>query len=157
PTKQIKALHAPIGLKRLVDLEHDLFGHDFPSLYIWVPKQARPQPPHTTPALDTVIAIWNKLSIKHGLTSNPSPLTPILRNEHFTPGMTPKDFAHYEDNDLVRTYQFFRNQKIIAFTDLPQTRPLTTHDFFRYLQIKNLLDTPTYKQAGNTPLTVFEQ
>ncbi|CAH2247053.1 Hypothetical predicted protein, partial [Pelobates cultripes] len=71
--------------------------------------------------------------------------------------MTPKDFAHYEENDLIRTYQFFQNQKIIAFTDLPQTRPLTTHDFFRYLQIKNLLDTPTYKQAGNTPLTIFEQ
>ncbi|CAH2297168.1 Hypothetical predicted protein, partial [Pelobates cultripes] len=141
---QIQALHAPIGLKRWADLEHDLFGQDFPSLYIWVPKRARPQPPQTTPALDTSITLWNKLSIKHALTTDPSPMTPILRNEHFTPGMTPKDFAHYEDNYLIRTYHFFQNQKIIPFTDLPQARPLSTHDFFRYLQIKNLLETPTY-------------
>ncbi|CAH2330828.1 Hypothetical predicted protein, partial [Pelobates cultripes] len=71
--------------------------------------------------------------------------------------MTPRDFAHYEDNNLHRVYRFYKDQQIIPFTELPQTVSFTTRDYFRYIQIKNFLETTTYKQAGRTPLTPFEK
>ncbi|CAH2283893.1 Hypothetical predicted protein [Pelobates cultripes] len=42
---QAQNLHAPLGVQRWVDLDHDIFGRVFRSLYIWLPQQARPPHP----------------------------------------------------------------------------------------------------------------
>ncbi|CAH2293588.1 PREDICTED: uncharacterized protein LOC100487674 [Pelobates cultripes] len=121
--QQAQNWHAPYGVKRWVDLEHDIFGRDFPSLYIWLQKSARPPLPRTSPAILNTINIWDKTTHKSGLTTQHSPLTPLLRNTHFPPGMTPKDFARFEANDLTRLFHYYKNQQPIPFPELPHTTP----------------------------------
>ncbi|CAH2302029.1 Hypothetical predicted protein [Pelobates cultripes] len=148
---QAQNLHAPYGIKRWVDLEHDIFGRDHPSLYIWLPKQARPPMPRTSPAVINTIRTWDRIVHKSGLTTPLSPLTPILRNTQFALGMTPKDFTRYEDNNLTRFHHFFQGQQLTPFPDLQQTTPFQTFDLFRHIQIKSFLSSPANTQAGTKP------
>ncbi|CAH2277593.1 Hypothetical predicted protein, partial [Pelobates cultripes] len=106
---QIQHWHLPPDHKRWVDLEHLIFGRDHPSLYIWLPKQQRPLPPPTSPAITYSIDLWDRLSDKFDLSSGLSPLTPILRNRMFPPGLTPQHYAHFEDRDIARLGHLYPN------------------------------------------------
>ncbi|CAH2300555.1 Hypothetical predicted protein [Pelobates cultripes] len=150
-------LHAPVGIKIWVDLEHDLFGRDHPSLYFWVPKPHRSELPHTTPALRTSLQVWDRVNGKNPLINTPSPLTPVLRNPQFPPGMTPQHFARFEDNNLIRLCHFFQGDRLLLFADLPQSTPLNSFDYFRYLQLRSFLSIPDIRMAATKQLTPFEK
>ncbi|CAH2299995.1 Hypothetical predicted protein [Pelobates cultripes] len=101
--------------------------------------------------------VWDRVNGKNPLINTPSPLTPVLRNPQFPPGMTPQHFARFEDNNLIRLCHFFQGDRLLLFADLPQSTPLNSFDYFRYLQLRSFLSIPDIRMAATKQLTPFEK
>ncbi|CAH2285889.1 Hypothetical predicted protein [Pelobates cultripes] len=71
--------------------------------------------------------------------------------------MSPQDFSQYEDNGLIRYMNFFHNQKVIPFLELPRKVPLNTFDQFRYLQLRSFLNEVQNIETANKKLTHFDR
>ncbi|CAH2221702.1 glucocorticoid modulatory element-binding 1 [Pelobates cultripes] len=169
-TKRIASIRAPDGHQHDDPTQiAEIFNRFYTRLYDHDPRTR--QDPHASelaaarflsgiplPQLTTTAReVWDRVNSKNSLINTPSPLTPVLRNLQFPPGMTPQHFARFEDNNLIRLCHFFQGDRLLPFADLPQSTPLNSFDHFRYLQLRSFLSIPDIRGAATKQLTPFEK
>uniref|UniRef100_A0A8C5LIY0 Reverse transcriptase domain-containing protein n=1 Tax=Leptobrachium leishanense TaxID=445787 RepID=A0A8C5LIY0_9ANUR len=99
---QVVAWHSPQTSRRWVDLERGLMYPDCPQMWIWLPRAHRPFLKTTCPAIINSLRLWDKLATKCDLTSFPSPLTPIMRNRDFLPGLVSSSSEGWMGSNISR-------------------------------------------------------
>uniref|UniRef100_A0A8C5N3B2 Reverse transcriptase domain-containing protein n=1 Tax=Leptobrachium leishanense TaxID=445787 RepID=A0A8C5N3B2_9ANUR len=154
---QIVAWHSPMGARRWVDLESSMMSPDLPQFWLWTSPPYRPTLRTECPAIVAAVKLWDSVAVKCDLTSYPSPLTPILRNEEFPPGLCPQPFGLLEDAGLQRLVDFYPKGALLHYPDLQSTHSLPPSTFFRFLQMRDFITKPHLRAAALTKPSWFER
>uniref|UniRef100_A0A8C5QFF9 Reverse transcriptase domain-containing protein n=1 Tax=Leptobrachium leishanense TaxID=445787 RepID=A0A8C5QFF9_9ANUR len=122
---QVVAWHSPASARRWVALEFTFMFPDRPDLYIWLPRTSRPILRTACPSILTSLRLFELARKKFALVGAPSPLTPLLRNREFPPGLRASDFGGLVGAGLLRYRDLYQNGRLITFSELQERGHLT--------------------------------
>uniref|UniRef100_A0A8C5LY10 Reverse transcriptase domain-containing protein n=1 Tax=Leptobrachium leishanense TaxID=445787 RepID=A0A8C5LY10_9ANUR len=154
---QVVAWHAPEQDRRWVALETALLSPDRPHMALWLPKTSRPLPRIICPAIANSMRIFDLACAKFSIANVPSPMTPLLRNPAFPPGLDPPDFRNLESAGLRRFRDVLTGGRVITFADISTRTVLRPFDYFRFIQLRHYITTGALGRVAGTPLTWFEK
>uniref|UniRef100_A0A8C5MEQ8 Reverse transcriptase domain-containing protein n=1 Tax=Leptobrachium leishanense TaxID=445787 RepID=A0A8C5MEQ8_9ANUR len=153
---QVVAWHSSASTRRWVALENAFMFPDRPDLYIWLPRASRPILRTTCPSILTSLRLFDLARTKFELMGAPSPLTPLLRNREFPPGLRASDFRGLAGVGLLRYRDLYRNGRLITFSELQERGDLSPSSFFRFLQIRHFATTQMLERISTAPLSTLE-
>lgn len=100
-------------------------------------KKHRPPNLYASHITHTILHTWDLTNKKYGLTTFPSPLTPLFDNPDFSPGTHRSLFARWRSTECQAVGHFFDVDSVIPFTQLKTDYGLTESERLPYLQIRH--------------------
>uniref|UniRef100_A0A8C5PG93 Reverse transcriptase domain-containing protein n=1 Tax=Leptobrachium leishanense TaxID=445787 RepID=A0A8C5PG93_9ANUR len=123
----------------------------------WLPKLQglrRVRDLHYTSA---TLRIWHRVMRVLDLSSDPSPLTPLLCQASTPTSYTPSIFTDLLQTQTPRIRDVFRDQQLASLTDILGDRAVTFLRYFRYQQIASFIRSIPQRTKLTRPLTEFEK
>lgn len=109
------------------------------------------------PFIGNTIKQCLQATLQTSLTTTDSPLTPILGNPKFPPGIGPGPFQTLRDSNCVRAPQFVKHDRWPSIVELMDPTGPFTLTFWNAVQIHHFLQTIANPQSYTRPLTSFEE
>uniref|UniRef100_A0A8C5PJR2 Uncharacterized protein n=1 Tax=Leptobrachium leishanense TaxID=445787 RepID=A0A8C5PJR2_9ANUR len=146
----------PANSKRVGVVEQDEAGIPL-TVLPWLPKLQglrRVRDLHYTSA---TLRIWHRVMRVLDLSSDPSPLTPLLCQASTPTFYTPSIFTDLLQTQTPRIRDVFRDQQLASLTDILGDRAVTFLRYFRYQQIASFIRSIPQRTKLTRPLTEFEK
>uniref|UniRef100_A0A8C5Q5Y4 Reverse transcriptase domain-containing protein n=1 Tax=Leptobrachium leishanense TaxID=445787 RepID=A0A8C5Q5Y4_9ANUR len=137
-------------------VEQELVGRPM-TVLPWLPLKVGRKLANSSPYVGATYGIWRRIAIKFNLTSFPSPMTPVIHNEDYLPGLDPHSVRRLILTPTPRILHFFDASARRSLTDIMQDRHVSFLHSFHYAQIRHYFDgIPQQHQLGR-PLWTFER
>ena len=94
----------------------------------------------------STLKVWDMIKKWEKRSNMLSPITPILRNTDFPPGMTDTGFSIWKDAGIVALKDLFEGDSMMSFDQLRMKYNLPQTHFFRFLQVRSFVQN----HAGHT-------
>lgn len=147
--------HIHKSTKDWVDLE-DSFA-PVPIAHLpWINSQATPKEYTSHPLMGPTLTTFRQISQTLHWCPSPGPLTPLVDNPDFEPGVPSHNQPHTQIITPLRTSQFFQNGKLLPFNALLSHLPDYHIPFFKFLQIRHFLNEARPTSQWFRDLTPFE-
>ena len=123
----------------------------------WLQKRHRPWGTYSSEVTKTTLVAWDRVAYTKGLTTFPSPLSPITSNADFSPGLKDQNFKEWQDTNCKHAGKLYDLEGIISFEQLKRDRGLPETERHRYLQVRHWVMQPSIKSYVGRPLFPFEK
>uniref|UniRef100_A0A8C5QKU6 Reverse transcriptase domain-containing protein n=1 Tax=Leptobrachium leishanense TaxID=445787 RepID=A0A8C5QKU6_9ANUR len=111
----------------------------------------------SSPHTQATFGIWRRSAAKLGLTSFPSPMTPVVHNEEYLPGLDPHSIRRLVQVPTPRILHFVHDSTCRPLADLMGDSPISFLHTFHYAQLRHYLDSLPQKHQLGRPLRSFEK
>lgn len=119
-------------------------------------KASRPSGLYGSQRVRVSLNAWEAAATRSGLTTFPSPLTPINSNPNFTPGLD-QAFRHWEQQGRRSIGHFFNEKGPISFEDFRVDFAVPETEWYHYQQIRHWVMQPQVRQGAERRLTPYER
>lgn len=100
--------------------------------------------------IHSTFRVWKQIKTAFNANSL-SFLLPITNNPSFLPSTMDNGFKHWKDVGIKRIGNLYLNGKFATFTEIQETYGLNKNNFFRFLQIRNYVQTHSEDFATASP------
>uniref|UniRef100_A0A8C5R1N4 Reverse transcriptase domain-containing protein n=1 Tax=Leptobrachium leishanense TaxID=445787 RepID=A0A8C5R1N4_9ANUR len=122
----------------------------------WLPRGQGGRLARSSPFTWATYKLWRLSAIKAGLTSFPSPMSPVIYNNDFPPGLDPHSVRRLVLVSTPRLSHFIDSKGRRPLTDLMGDRPISFIHSFHYAQVGHFLDRISQRHHLGRQLTTFE-
>lgn len=91
--------------------------------------------------IKNTLRIWSNVRLKFKLTMSTSRAMMIANNTNFPPSKLEAGFKKWQEKAPIMLGQLFERRVLMSFEQLQHKHNLSTHDFFKYLQLRHYLQT----------------
>lgn len=124
---------------------------------LWLPRKHRAKNLYLSPITLPTLRAWDGLALARGWTTFPSPMTPIVDNPDFPPGIASPTFQRWREQGCKRAGSLFDLEGLLSFTQLQQDYGLRNSDLYPYTQLTHWVTKPDILPHIYRPLTTFER
>ncbi|KAJ1188740.1 hypothetical protein NDU88_005497 [Pleurodeles waltl] len=104
-----------------------------------------------------MLRTWDAVASRSGLTSFPSPMTPIGANPDFEHGLRLEALRRWYEGGCKRVGGLFDEQGVLSFEQMREAYGLREADRLMYYQIQHWALQPANRALIDRPLTPFEE
>lgn len=147
--------HIHKSTKDWVDLEESFASVPIAHLP-WIAMTNTPKEYASHPVMGPTLSAFRSISQSLHWYPAPGPLTPLVDNPDFAPGMPLRNPSHTQGTPPLRASQFFKNGILLSFTALISHFQDYHIPFFKFLQIRHFLNNARPISQWFRDLTPFE-
>uniref|UniRef100_A0A803JDT0 Reverse transcriptase domain-containing protein n=1 Tax=Xenopus tropicalis TaxID=8364 RepID=A0A803JDT0_XENTR len=108
---QITPAHASHNKPLWVEIEDDLIYPYSLQQVLWLRKIPYNCLQHISPLTKEMLQLWQTLRHRHHLISKPSPLTPLINNQDFPPGLSKRTFVWWTNSGVTNLHSLTAHNK----------------------------------------------
>lgn len=123
----------------------------------FLPSSSRPKNLYLSEVTRPILHAWDNTAISRNLTTFPSPITPIVLNPDFTPGMDHRAFQHWTNEGTRSIGHFFDLSGPIPFHTFRTKHKIPKTERYRYFQIRHWVTQKETREGAERKLTLFER
>lgn len=120
-------------------------------------KHHRPPALYTSPITRTTLRAWDQTNIRHGLTTFPSPLTPLFDNPEFPSGFHRAAYPGWRTTGCFPLGPLYGPSGVVPFHQLCRDYGIPATDTFQYLQLTHWASRTEIRTQADRRLTQFER
>uniref|UniRef100_A0A8C5WKY5 Reverse transcriptase domain-containing protein n=1 Tax=Leptobrachium leishanense TaxID=445787 RepID=A0A8C5WKY5_9ANUR len=123
----------------------------------WLPRSWGMRLARTSPFTTATLRCWHREATRSGLTTYPSPMTPITYYDGFLSHLGPRSLVALTTTPIPRVHHFLTSSGAIPLGSLLEDRPPTFLHHFKYRQVTNCLRRALRPHMLTRPLTHLER
>lgn len=147
--------HTHQQVKDWVDLENSFSSHLI-SCVPWICHNLTPKELTEHPTIGPTLECFTEICHKLKLSKTLGPLSPILLNPQFSPGMAPHALSNKQKDIGIHIYHLLRDGKLLNLEHMNTLWAEPNLGFLEYLQIKQYITYIQCKTDLSDALTPFE-
>ena len=126
-----------------------------PANLLWILPKLRGK--ICNPIIKHSLSLWDSYKSKYSLVSPLNPLLSFYKNPTFYPAwIFPNTFKEWVRKDCIYVYKFLDSSGIMPFPTVCKKYGIPQSELFRYLQIKNFVETHLTSSALKKQMSPFE-